>query len=55
MTQPMILVARDRVRLTSSYDLVFGYNSVHMNKQALDRGEKKIADIGSLLEAERSR
>ena len=51
----MILVARDRVRLTSSYDLVLCYYSVHTNKQALERGEKKIAEIGSLLKAEGSR
>jgi redox-sensitive bicupin YhaK (pirin superfamily) len=34
------------------YDLVLGYYSVHTNKQALDRGEKRIAEIGSRLQAE---
>jgi redox-sensitive bicupin YhaK (pirin superfamily) len=34
------------------YDLVLGMYSVHTSKQALDKGEAKIAEIGSRLRAE---
>lgn len=34
------------------HDLVLGSYSVHTNKQALDRGEARIAEIGSRLQAE---
>jgi redox-sensitive bicupin YhaK (pirin superfamily) len=34
------------------YDLVLGMYSVHTSKQALDRGEGKIAEIGQLLRME---
>jgi redox-sensitive bicupin YhaK (pirin superfamily) len=34
------------------HDLVLGMYSVHTSKQALDRGESKIAEIGSRLRAE---
>jgi redox-sensitive bicupin YhaK (pirin superfamily) len=34
------------------HDLVLGYYSVHTSQNALDRGEAKIAEIGSRLRAE---
>ena len=34
------------------HDLVLGTYSVHTSKQALDKGEAKIAEIGKRLEAE---
>ena len=34
------------------HDLVLGNYSVHTSKQALDRGEAKIAEIGKRLKAE---
>ena len=34
------------------HDLVLGYYSVHTSKQALDRGEATIAEIGRRLQAE---
>ena len=34
------------------HDLVLGTYSVHTNKQALDRGEARIAEIGKRLQAE---
>jgi hypothetical protein len=34
------------------HDLVLGSYSVHTNKQALDRGEARIAEIGKRLRAE---
>jgi hypothetical protein len=34
------------------YDLVLGNYSVHTSRQALDRGEAKIAELGKRLRAE---
>ena len=34
------------------HDLVLGMYSVHTSKQALDKGEAKIAEIGKRLQAE---